>query len=62
MNVRRKLTRVVRSILVCRPSRKRFSAENARTVTIPSSNSPKPEKIGEREFDSIRRKSRPVFR
>ena len=70
------------SILRCKSSRKRRSAEKARTcskeestkpsppaskrgartVTIPSRSSPKPLNIGERLFDSIRRRSRPVFR
>lgn len=38
------------------------SAENARTVTIPSNSSPKPEKIGDRVVLSILRRSRPVRR
>ena len=55
-------TLVVLSILACRLLRKRLSAEKARTVTIPSNSSPKSEKIGERELDSILRRSRPVLR
>ena len=53
---------VVVSIFTCRLFRKRFSAENARTVTMPSSSSPKSEKMGERVLDSMRRRSRPVLR
>lgn len=56
------LTFVVTSILLVWKSRKRCSAEKARTVTIPSKSSPKFAKIGLRVFDSILRKSRPVFR
>lgn len=55
-------TLVVTSILRCRLSRKRFSAEKARTVAIPSRSSPKSEKMGDLELDSIRRRSRPVLR
>lgn len=50
------------SIFRWRLSRKRFSAENARTVTMPSRSSPKSEKIGDLVFDSMRRRSRPVFK
>ena len=55
-------TLVVVSILMWRLSRNRFSAENARTVTIPSRSSPKSEKMGDLVFDSMRRRSRPVLR
>jgi hypothetical protein len=55
-------TLVVVSILTKTLLRNLFSAENALTVTIPSSISPKSEKMGGLAMYSILCKSRPVFR
>ena len=59
---RKKFTLVVVSTFKCKLSKNLFSAENARTVTIPSKSSPKSEKMGDLVLDSIRRRSRPVLR
>lgn len=56
------ITLVVISIFLCKLFKNLFSEENARTVTIPSSSSLKSEKMGDRELDSMRRRSRPVLR
>jgi len=47
---------------VCKPSKKRCSAENALTVTMPSNISAKSEKMGDLVLDSMRLRSLPVLR